>query len=105
MTEEGLDVLFDIQDDEVAQRVAVFTAPDSDDCDSYLAKLRKIVASDEITKKVNVLEGIRWSASPSWARFRRAPATGGTATRSPIRAYCWTALAARCSAWQRRGAR
>ena len=57
MTEEDLGVLFDIQDDEVAQHMAAFTTPDGDDRDSYLAKLRKIVANDEITKKVIVLEG------------------------------------------------
>jgi RimJ/RimL family protein N-acetyltransferase len=56
MTEEDLDVLFDIQDDEVAQHMAAFTTPDGER-DSYLAKWRKIVANDEITKKVIVLEG------------------------------------------------
>jgi ribosomal-protein-alanine N-acetyltransferase len=57
MTEEDLDVLFDIQDDEVAQHMAAFTSPDGDERDSYLAKWRKILANDEITKKVIVLEG------------------------------------------------
>jgi RimJ/RimL family protein N-acetyltransferase len=57
MTEEDLDALFDIQDDDVAQHMAAFTTPDGDERDSYLAKWRKILANDEITKKVIVLEG------------------------------------------------
>ena len=57
MADEDLDVLFEIQDDEVARHMAAFTNPDGDERDNYLAKWRKILANDEITKKVIVLEG------------------------------------------------
>lgn len=57
MTAADLDVLFDIQDDDVARHTAAFTNPDSVERDSYLAKWRKILADDEIIKKVIVLDG------------------------------------------------
>jgi RimJ/RimL family protein N-acetyltransferase len=57
MTEADLDVLFDIQDDETARHMAAFTAPDSEARDDYLAKWRKILADDQITNKVVVLDG------------------------------------------------
>src|SRR3954451_8284011 len=57
MTEEDLDILFDIQSDEVARHMAAFTPRDGDDRDSYRAKWRKILADDEITKKVVLLDG------------------------------------------------
>lgn len=57
MTEEDLDVLFDVQDDELARHMAAFTNPDGEERQSYLAKWRKILADDEITKKVIVLDG------------------------------------------------
>jgi [ribosomal protein S5]-alanine N-acetyltransferase len=52
MTEADLNVLFDIQDDDIAQHMAAFTSPDSGVRDRYVAKWRKILANDEITKKV-----------------------------------------------------
>jgi [ribosomal protein S5]-alanine N-acetyltransferase len=57
MTEEDFDVLFDIQDDEIAQQMAAFTSPDGDARDNYHAKWRKIVANDETTNKVILLDG------------------------------------------------
>ena len=57
MTEEDVDVLFDIQSDEVAKQMAAFTPRDGDERDSYRAKWRKIIADDEIIKKVVLLEG------------------------------------------------
>lgn len=57
MTEEDLDVLFDIQDDEVARHMAAFTAPGTDLRDNYLAKWRKILAEDRFTNKVIELDG------------------------------------------------
>jgi ribosomal-protein-alanine N-acetyltransferase len=57
MTEADLDVLFDIQDDDIAQHMAAFTSSDSGERDSYVAKWRKILANDEITKKVILVNG------------------------------------------------
>src|SRR3954451_18823150 len=57
MTEEDLDILFDIQSDEVARHMAAFTPRDGDDRDSYRTKWRKILADDEIIKKVVLLDG------------------------------------------------
>lgn len=57
MTEADLDVLFDIQDDEAARHMAAFTTPGSEARDDYLAKWRKILADDQITNKVVVLDG------------------------------------------------
>jgi [ribosomal protein S5]-alanine N-acetyltransferase len=56
MTEEDLDVLFDIQDDDIARHMAAFTNPDGGERDSYVAKWRKIIANDEITKKVILVD-------------------------------------------------
>lgn len=52
MTEADFDVLFDIQDDDIAQHMAGFTSPDGGERDSYVAKCRKILADDKITNKV-----------------------------------------------------
>ena len=52
MTEADLDVLFDIQDDDVGQHMAGFTSPDGGDRDSYVARQRRFLADDKITKKV-----------------------------------------------------
>jgi RimJ/RimL family protein N-acetyltransferase len=52
MTEADLDVLFDIQDDDIAQYMAGFTSPDAGDRDSYIARFRRILADDKITNKV-----------------------------------------------------
>jgi RimJ/RimL family protein N-acetyltransferase len=52
MTEADLDVLFDIQDDDIAQYMAGFTSPDGGDRDSYVARQRRFLADDKITKKV-----------------------------------------------------
>lgn len=57
VTEADLDVLFDIQDDEVARHMAAFTAPDADLRDSFRAKWRKILADDRFTNKVIELDG------------------------------------------------
>jgi RimJ/RimL family protein N-acetyltransferase len=57
MTEEDVDVLFDIQDDEVARHMAAFTNPDGDERESFRAKWLRILADPEITKKVIVLDG------------------------------------------------
>jgi RimJ/RimL family protein N-acetyltransferase len=57
MTEDDLDVLFDIQDDEVAHHQAAFTTPDGGSRDHYLEKWRKILADDEVTTKVVLLDG------------------------------------------------
>ena len=51
MTEADLDVLFDIQDDDIAQYMAGFTSPDAGDRDSYIARFRRILADDRITKR------------------------------------------------------
>lgn len=57
MVEQDLDVLFDIQDDAVAQRMAAFTSPDDNTRDGYLARGRKNIAKDEIIKKVIEVDG------------------------------------------------
>lgn len=56
MTEDDLQVLFEIQDDPVGQHMAAFTSHGVDR-DSYLAKWRRLLADDQITTKVVVLEG------------------------------------------------
>jgi RimJ/RimL family protein N-acetyltransferase len=56
MTEDDLDVLYDIQDDDAAQHMAAFTSPDGNERAAYAAKLRKILRSDEITHKVIVVD-------------------------------------------------
>ena len=39
MTEADLDVLFDIQDDDIAHHMAAYTTPDGCERDTYLAKV------------------------------------------------------------------
>jgi hypothetical protein len=56
MTDADLDVLFDIQNDDIARQMAAFTTPDSGERDSYVAKWHKILANDEITKKVILVD-------------------------------------------------
>jgi hypothetical protein len=41
MTEADLDVLFDIQDDDIAQHMAGFTSPAGGDRDNYVARQRR----------------------------------------------------------------
>lgn len=57
LTDDDLDVLFDIQADKTAQHMAAFTSPDQGDRDAYRAKWRKIIADDEITKKAILVDG------------------------------------------------
>ena len=56
MTEADLDVLFDIQDDDIAQYMAGFTSPDGGDRDRYVARQRRFLADDKITTKVIVVD-------------------------------------------------
>jgi [ribosomal protein S5]-alanine N-acetyltransferase len=56
MTEADLDVLSDIQDDDIAHHMAAFTTPAGGERDTYVAKWRKILAQDEITKTVIVVD-------------------------------------------------
>jgi RimJ/RimL family protein N-acetyltransferase len=58
LTDDDLDVLFDIQADKTAQHMAAFTSPDQVDRDAYCAKWRKIIADDEITKKAILVDGV-----------------------------------------------
>jgi RimJ/RimL family protein N-acetyltransferase len=57
MTEQDLDVLFELQADEVARHMAAFTSPDGGERERYLAKWRTILADDTTTNKVIVLDG------------------------------------------------
>jgi hypothetical protein len=125
MTEADLDILFDIQDDDIAQYMAGFTSPDGGDRDSYVARQRGFLADDKITKKVIladdeivgsvasfVVEGdtevtywIRrdlWAAaSPrrrsasSYARSRRAPSSRGPRPTTPARRRSCSATGSR----------
>lgn len=52
MTEGDLDILFDIQDDEAAQRMAAFTSPDGKARETYVAKWRRILADPQTINKV-----------------------------------------------------
>jgi [ribosomal protein S5]-alanine N-acetyltransferase len=52
MTEADLDILFDIQDDDIAQHMAGFTSPARGDRDNYVARQRRFLADDRITNKV-----------------------------------------------------
>jgi RimJ/RimL family protein N-acetyltransferase len=56
MTEEDLDVLFDIQDDDIARHMAAFTSPDGNERATYVARQRRHVGNDETTKKVIVVD-------------------------------------------------
>ncbi|MGZ4114757.1 MAG: GNAT family N-acetyltransferase [Actinomycetota bacterium] len=56
MTEADLDVLFDIQDDDIARYMAAFTSPDGGDRDSYVARSRTHLADDKITEKVILVD-------------------------------------------------
>jgi [ribosomal protein S5]-alanine N-acetyltransferase len=56
MTEADLDVLFDIQDDDIAQHMAAFTSPDGGDRDRYVARFRRFLADDKITNKVILVD-------------------------------------------------
>ncbi|HET8527104.1 MAG TPA: GNAT family N-acetyltransferase [Actinomycetota bacterium] len=56
MTEGDLDVLFDIQDDDIARHMAAFTSPDGSDRDSYIARFRRLLADDTITNKVILVD-------------------------------------------------
>jgi len=56
LTDDDLDVLFDIQADKTARHMAAFTSPDQGDRDAYGAKRRKIIADDEITKKTILVD-------------------------------------------------
>lgn len=56
MTEDDLDVLFKIQDDDAAQYMAAFTSKDDDERGTYVAKHRKNVADVEITTKVILVD-------------------------------------------------
>lgn len=44
MTEADLDLLYDIQDDDLAQHMAGFTNPDGCDRGSYVARQRRYLA-------------------------------------------------------------
>ncbi len=57
MTADDLEILFEIQDDQVARHMAAFTTPGGDSRESYLAKWRRILADDQITKKVIEADG------------------------------------------------
>ena len=70
-TEADLDVLFDIQDDDIARHVAGFTSPDGADRDSYVARQRGFLADGTITKKV-----ILGSRCVGAARRARRPTSG-----------------------------
>lgn len=56
-TEEDIDLLFDIQDDDVAQHMAAFVNPDGLAREDYHAKWRTILAREDTTNKVIVLDG------------------------------------------------
>jgi [ribosomal protein S5]-alanine N-acetyltransferase len=56
VTGADLDILFDIQDDDIAQYMAGFTSPDGGDRDSYVARQRGFLADDKITKKVILVD-------------------------------------------------
>ena len=56
MTEADLDVLFDIQDDDIARHMAGFTSADGGERDRYVAKFRRLLADDKITNKVILVD-------------------------------------------------
>ena len=56
MTETDLDVLFDIQNDDIAQHMAGFTSPDRGDRDRYVARFRGFLADDKITNMVILVD-------------------------------------------------
>lgn len=56
MTEADLDVLFDIQDDDIARHMAAFTSPDGGERDRYVAKFRRLLADDTIINKVILVD-------------------------------------------------
>jgi RimJ/RimL family protein N-acetyltransferase len=57
MTEDDLDMLFDIQDDDVAQHMAAFVNPNGLAREDYRAKWRTILAREDTTNKVIELDG------------------------------------------------
>ena len=56
MTEADLDVLFDIQDDDIARHIAAFTSADGGDRDRYVARFRRLLADDKIINKVILVD-------------------------------------------------
>jgi RimJ/RimL family protein N-acetyltransferase len=56
MTEADLDILFDIQDDDVGRHMAGFMSPEDANRDSYVARQRRFLADDKITKKVILVD-------------------------------------------------
>jgi [ribosomal protein S5]-alanine N-acetyltransferase len=56
MTEADLDVLFDIQDDDIARHMAAFTSADGGDRDTYVARFRRLLADDTIINKVILVD-------------------------------------------------
>lgn len=56
MTEADLDVLFDIQDDDIARHMAAFTSADGGDRDRYVARFRRLLADDKIINKVILVD-------------------------------------------------
>ncbi|GAB3169985.1 GNAT family N-acetyltransferase [Myceligenerans halotolerans] len=57
VSDDDLDVLFDIQADGTAQHMAAFTSPDQGDREEYRARWRKFMGDDSITSKVIVVDG------------------------------------------------
>ena len=56
MTEADLDVLFEIQDDDIARHMAAFTSADGGDRDRYVARFRRLLADDKIINKVILVD-------------------------------------------------
>src|SRR5207344_2627934 len=56
MTEADLDVLFDIQDDDIARHMVGFTSADGGDRDRYVARFRRLLADDTIINKVILVD-------------------------------------------------
>jgi [ribosomal protein S5]-alanine N-acetyltransferase len=56
MTEADVDVLFDIQDDDIARHMAGFTSADGGDRESCVARFRGFLADDKIINKVILLD-------------------------------------------------
>jgi [ribosomal protein S5]-alanine N-acetyltransferase len=56
MTQADLDVLFDIQDDDIARHMAGFTSADGGDRDRYVARFRGFLADDKIINKVILVD-------------------------------------------------
>ena len=56
MTEADLDVLFDIQDDDIARHMAAFTSADGGDRDQVRREVPRLLADDTIINKVILVD-------------------------------------------------